>query len=37
MEKWEQKYYITAVAGSDNGSALVVMSKGSDLIVNILC
>ncbi|KAL6524055.1 Casein kinase 1-like protein hd16 [Orobanche minor] len=28
MEQWEKKYYITAVAGADNGKALVVMSKG---------
>lgn len=29
MEQWEQKFYISAVAGSDNGSALIVMSKGT--------
>ena len=29
MEKWEEGYYITAVAGSDNLSSLVVMSKGT--------
>lgn len=29
MEKWEEGYYITAVAGSDNQSSLVVMSKGT--------
>eukprot|EP00249_Psilotum_nudum_P024355 c29166_g1_i16 orf=854-2647(-) len=28
MEQWEQKFYISAIAGSDNGSSLVVMSKG---------
>ena len=35
MEQWEQKYYISAVAGSDNGSALVVMSKGT-IVLNLL-
>lgn len=29
MEKWEEGYYITSVAGSDNISSLVVMSKGT--------
>lgn len=28
MEQWEKNYYITAVAGSDVGRSLVVMSKG---------
>ncbi|KAK4745537.1 hypothetical protein SAY87_011849 [Trapa incisa] len=28
MEQWEKNYYISAVAGADNGSSLVVMSKG---------
>jgi hypothetical protein len=28
MEQWEKSYYITAIAGSTNGSSLVVMSKG---------
>jgi hypothetical protein len=28
MDQWEKNYYITAVAGSSNGSSLVVMSKG---------
>lgn len=28
MDHWEKNYYITAVAGSSNGSSLVVMSKG---------
>ncbi|KAK6140905.1 hypothetical protein DH2020_025367 [Rehmannia glutinosa] len=27
-EQWEKKFYITAIAGANNGSALVVMSKG---------
>lgn len=29
MEQWEKNYYITSLAGSSNGSALVVMSKGT--------
>ncbi|GAB2270697.1 Casein kinase 1-like protein hd16 [Dionaea muscipula] len=29
MEQWEKNYYITSVAGSANGSSLVVMSKGT--------
>ena len=29
MEKWEDGYYITAMAGSTSGSSLVVMSKGT--------
>lgn len=29
MEKWEEGYYITAMAGSATGSSLVVMSKGT--------
>ena len=29
MEKWEEGYYITAMAGSNIGSSLVVMSKGT--------
>lgn len=28
MEQWEKNYYISAIAGSNNGSSLVVMSKG---------
>lgn len=28
MEQWEMNYYISALAGSSNGSSLVVMSKG---------
>lgn len=28
MDQWERDYYITAVAGANNGSSLVVMSKG---------
>lgn len=29
MEKWEEGYYITAMAGSTASSSLVVMSKGT--------
>lgn len=29
MEQWEKSYYITAIAGANNGSSLVVMSKGT--------
>jgi hypothetical protein len=29
MEKWEEGFYVTAVAGSDNNNSLVVMSKGA--------
>ncbi|CAA6660978.1 unnamed protein product [Spirodela intermedia] len=29
MEQWEKNYYITAIAGANNGSSLVVMSRGS--------
>lgn len=29
MEKWEDGFYITAMAGSCSGSSLVVMSKGT--------
>ncbi|ONK61371.1 uncharacterized protein A4U43_C08F29200 [Asparagus officinalis] len=28
-EQWEKNYYISAIAGADNGSSLVVMSKGT--------
>jgi hypothetical protein len=28
MDQWERNYYITALAGANNGSSLVVMSKG---------
>jgi len=28
MEQWEKNYYITSIAGANNGSSLVVMSKG---------
>ena len=29
MEQWEKNYYISALAGANNGSSLVVMSKGN--------
>ncbi|XP_020271758.1 casein kinase 1-like protein HD16 isoform X3 [Asparagus officinalis] len=29
MEQWEKNYYISALAGTNNGSSLVVMSKAS--------
>jgi serine/threonine protein kinase len=29
MEQWEKNYYITALSGANNGSSLVVMSKGT--------
>uniref|UniRef100_A0A6N2K8A0 non-specific serine/threonine protein kinase n=1 Tax=Salix viminalis TaxID=40686 RepID=A0A6N2K8A0_SALVM len=29
MEQWEKNYYISSLAGSNNGSSLVVMSKGT--------
>ncbi|XP_027367342.1 casein kinase 1-like protein HD16 isoform X2 [Abrus precatorius] len=29
MEQWDKNYYITSIGGADNGSSLVVMSKGT--------
>ncbi|KAF7807181.1 casein kinase 1-like protein HD16 [Senna tora] len=29
MEQWEKNFYITSIAGANNGSSLVVMSKGT--------
>ncbi|KAL5221821.1 hypothetical protein ABZP36_026534 [Zizania latifolia] len=29
MDQWERNYYITALAGANNGSSLIVMSKGT--------
>nr|CAB3462770.1 unnamed protein product [Digitaria exilis] len=29
MEQWDKSFYISSVAGSNNGSSLVVMSKGT--------
>ena len=28
IEQWEKNFYISAIAGTNNGSSLVVMSKG---------
>jgi hypothetical protein len=33
MEQWERSFYISSVAGSNNGSSLVVMSKGLDIFL----
>ncbi|ONM28584.1 Protein kinase family protein [Zea mays] len=30
MEQWERNFYITALAGANNGSSLVIMSRVSD-------
>lgn len=32
MEQWEKNYYISAIAGSNSGSSLVVMSKGTQYL-----
>ncbi|CAA3000498.1 casein kinase 1-like protein HD16 isoform X1 [Olea europaea var. sylvestris] len=32
MEQWEKNYYISAIAGTNNGSSLVVMSKGTSYL-----
>ncbi|ESW33521.1 hypothetical protein PHAVU_001G076900 [Phaseolus vulgaris] len=32
MEQWENSYYISAIAGSNNGSSFVVMSKGTQYL-----
>ncbi|KAL8107208.1 hypothetical protein AgCh_023862 [Apium graveolens] len=32
MEQWDQNYYISAIAGANNGSSLVVMSKGTQYV-----
>ncbi|RYQ93236.1 hypothetical protein Ahy_B09g099504 isoform E [Arachis hypogaea] len=29
MEQWDKNYYITSIAGGNNGTSLVVMSKGT--------
>lgn len=29
MEQWDKNYYVSALAGANNGSSLVVMSKGT--------
>jgi hypothetical protein len=28
MKQWDKSFYISSVAGSNNGSSIVVMSKG---------
>ncbi|CAN1331185.1 Casein kinase 1-like protein HD16 [Linum perenne] len=33
VEQWDKNFYITSIAGSTNGSSLVVMSKGRDKFV----
>lgn len=30
MDQWERNYYITALAGANNGSSLLVMSRGTN-------
>lgn len=38
MEQWEKNYYISAIAGANNGSSLVVMSKGQwNFITYYIC
>ncbi|KAJ8531374.1 hypothetical protein K7X08_026808 [Anisodus acutangulus] len=32
MEQWEKNYYISSIAGANNGSSLVVMSKGTQYL-----
>ncbi|PQM34859.1 casein kinase 1-like protein HD16 [Prunus yedoensis var. nudiflora] len=32
MEQWDKNYYISAIAGTSNGSSLVVMSKGTQFL-----
>ncbi|GAV65523.1 Pkinase domain-containing protein [Cephalotus follicularis] len=32
MEQWEKNYYVSAIAGANNGSSLVVMSKGTQYL-----
>ncbi|RAL38001.1 hypothetical protein DM860_000695 [Cuscuta australis] len=32
MEHWEKNYYISAIAGANNGSSVVVMSKGTQYV-----
>ncbi|CAI9755669.1 unnamed protein product [Fraxinus pennsylvanica] len=32
MEQWEKNYYISAIAGANNGSSLVAMSKGTSYL-----
>ena len=37
MEQWEKNYYISALAGANNGSSLVVMSKGILFFLVVFC
>lgn len=37
MEQWEKNYYISSIAGANNGSSLVVMSKGMLVLVYTDC
>ncbi|CAA0821324.1 Protein kinase family protein [Striga hermonthica] len=32
VEQWEKNYYISAIAGANNGSSLIVMSKGTQYV-----
>lgn len=32
MDQWEKNFYITALAGANNGSSLVVMSRGNMIV-----
>ncbi|KAM1312931.1 hypothetical protein ACFX2F_017026 [Malus domestica] len=32
MEQWDKNYYISTIAGANNGSSLVVMSKGTQYL-----
>lgn len=36
MEQWEKNFYISSIAGANNGSSLVVMSKGLLRAINIV-
>jgi hypothetical protein len=36
MEHWEKNYYISAIAGANNGSSLIVMSKGQSKLFEFL-
>jgi len=36
MEHWEKNYYISAIAGANNGSSLIVMSKGQSKLFECL-
>lgn len=36
MEQWERSYYISSLAGADNGGSFVVMSKGKPKVYNVV-